>query len=121
MDAVAAHDFRALGDVSEENCLAMHDVMHQAQPPVNYFLDGTHAAIETVRKLRAQGIPCFFTIDAGPNVKVLCDPAYRETISEALQKTPGVLRLLQDRVSDQAARREEQWPDHLHSIGSTGA
>lgn len=111
--AVQHQDLHALGQVSEDNCLAMHEVMHQAQPPVNYFQDGTHAAIATVRTLRKQGLPCFFTIDAGPNVKVLCPPAYTPTIREALQRTAGVTRLLLDRVSDHAAQRESAWPAHL--------
>jgi len=29
--------------------------------------------MQTVRELRASGIPCYFTMDAGPNVKVLVE------------------------------------------------
>lgn len=111
--ALQTQNLQALGQVSEENCLAMHTVMHQAQPPIDYFQDGTHAAIATVRALRQQGLPCFFTIDAGPNVKVLCPPTHTPALREALEHTTGVTRLLFDRVSDSAARREPAWPAHL--------
>lgn len=98
-EAVKEQDFFALAEISEANCQAMHAIMHTAQPPINYFKPGTKAAIECVQKLRQNGTPCFFTIDAGPNVKVFCPPEHAQSVTEACEALPGVLYLLQDRVA----------------------
>jgi diphosphomevalonate decarboxylase len=98
MEAVAGGDFAALADVAESNCLAMHDVMHKATPAIDYFLPGTHAAIAKVRELRASGVDCFFSIDAGPNVKICCPPTNQAAIAEACESLPGVKFILKDEV-----------------------
>jgi diphosphomevalonate decarboxylase len=47
-----------------------------------------------VRALREAGTAAFFTIDAGPHVKVLCAARDAEPIAGALAEVPGVLRTL---------------------------
>jgi diphosphomevalonate decarboxylase len=69
--AIAAQDFDALGRVAEANALALHGVALAAWPPVLYLLPESLKAMHTVWRLRADGIPAYFTIDAGPNLKVL--------------------------------------------------
>lgn len=94
-------DFERLGQLSEQNCLAMHKVIRESQPPIDYFLPGTHQAIELVRQLRQDNIPAFFTIDAGPNVKILSPPEYQEQIYLACQKLTGVKKILLDQIAEQ--------------------
>ena len=50
----------------------MHETNHQAQPSFSYLTDKTQEAMDFVKKLRESGEKCYFTMDAGPNVKVLC-------------------------------------------------
>jgi diphosphomevalonate decarboxylase len=45
-----------------------------------------------VRRLRAQGIAVYATMDAGPHVKALCSARDAERVSAALAETPQVLR-----------------------------
>ena len=59
-----------------------------------YWNGATVAAMETVPRLRAGGTEAFFTIDAGPHVKVLCSARDAELVEPALAATPGVLRTL---------------------------
>ena len=92
--AVASRDFEALGAIAEHNCLKMHSVMWTSRPPLVYWTSSTIACMETVRRLRADGVPVFFTIDAGPQVKAVCDPAVTAEVREALAATSGVLRTL---------------------------
>jgi diphosphomevalonate decarboxylase len=54
----------------------------------------TLAAMATVRDLRARGQAAYFTIDAGPHVKVLCAATDAATVAAALAATPGVVRVL---------------------------
>lgn len=113
MRAVQDRDFSALTEISEANCLAMHAVMQSAKPPINYFMAGTHQTIAAVRELRKQGISCFFSIDAGPNVKIFCPPEHTSQIIGHIHSISGVMRVIHDRISNQAARRETHWPRHL--------
>lgn len=92
--AIDARDFAALGAISEHNCLKMHSVMWSSRPPMVYWTSSTIACMETVRALRDDGVPVFFTIDAGPQVKAVCEPAAADAVDAALSSTPGVLRTL---------------------------
>ena len=90
--AVAARDLPRLGAVAERSALRMHASALAAEPGILYWSAATVAAIETVKALRARGAAAFFTIDAGPHVKVLCAYADAPAVEEALLRTPGVLR-----------------------------
>ncbi|MBA1394068.1 diphosphomevalonate decarboxylase, partial [Lactobacillus sp. XV13L] len=70
--AVRASDFTALGQLAELNANEMHAVNLTAWPDFTYFAPATLKAIALVQKLRRTGIECYYTIDAGPNVKILC-------------------------------------------------
>jgi diphosphomevalonate decarboxylase len=65
-----------------------------ADPAIIYWNPVTLAVMETVRQLRASGTQAYFTIDAGPHVKVLCAARDCATVEPALAATPGVLRTL---------------------------
>ncbi|WP_286217768.1 hypothetical protein [Paraoerskovia sediminicola] len=47
-----------------------------------------------MRELRASGLRAWATMDAGPNVKVLCPRADRDEVSRALGEQDGVTRLI---------------------------
>lgn len=65
-------DFSKVGELTEENALRMHETTKNANPPFTYLTEKSFDAMEYVRELRKQGEKCYFTMDAGPNVKVLC-------------------------------------------------
>ena len=65
-------DFSKVGELTEENALRMHETTKNANPPFTYLTQKSFEAMECVRELRKQGERCYFTMDAGPNVKVLC-------------------------------------------------
>ena len=90
--AVSARDLPRLGAVAERSALRMHASAMAADPGIVYWTPATLAAMETVRALRAAGTAAYFTIDAGPHVKVLCAAAYAPAVADALLRTPGVLR-----------------------------
>ncbi len=92
--AVAARDLAALGAVAERSALRMHACALAADPHILYWTPGTLAAMATVEGLRANGTAAFFTIDAGPHVKVLCATADAPRVQAALAATPGVMRIL---------------------------
>ena len=73
--AIAARDLEALGTVMERSAIKMHATMMTAQPPIRYWKSSSVWAMDTVEALRSQGIGAWWTMDAGPNVKVLCQEA----------------------------------------------
>ena len=66
------NDFKKVGELTEKNALAMHATTKTATPAFSYLTDASYEAMDFVRQLREQGESCYFTMDAGPNVKVLC-------------------------------------------------
>lgn len=94
MGAVNAKDFAALAVVAEHNCLKMHSVMWSSRPPIVYWNHATLACMQTVRKLQGEGLPVFFTIDAGPQLKAVCLPDAAPQVAAALGATPGVRKIL---------------------------
>ena len=78
------NDFEKVGVLTENNALAMHATTKTANPPFSYLTDASYRAMDFVRQLRGQGESCYFTMDAGPNVKVLCLEKDLEHLSELL-------------------------------------
>ena len=88
--AIIERDFVKLSEVSERNCLKMHSVMHTSQPAISYWAPGTVSAMELVREIRITGTPAFFTMDAGPQVKVIYPKKHRTTIRKSLEELKNV-------------------------------
>ena len=82
--AIAEKDFTALGETTEANALKMHGTTLAAEPPFTYWSSESLRAMECVRMLRKKGLACYFTMDAGPNVKVLCQKQEEQTILREL-------------------------------------
>ncbi len=78
------NDFKKVGELTEKNALAMHATTKTATPSFSYLTDASYEAMDFVRQLRKQGESCYFTMDAGPNVKVLCLEEDLEHLSELL-------------------------------------
>lgn len=70
--ALAENDFKTFGEISEENAMKMHALNMSAHPHFSYLEPDSIKAMKIVEGLRLQGISCYYTLDAGPNVKVIC-------------------------------------------------
>jgi diphosphomevalonate decarboxylase len=91
--ALSDGDFDRLVTVTEGNCLAMHANAMAARPGLIYFAPATLELIRTVRALRSEGLPCFFTIDAGPHVVVFSSAEDLDRVAGRLEGHPGVVEL----------------------------
>ncbi len=83
--AVLARDLPRLGTVMEQSTLKMHAAMHTSWPPLLYWQPGTVACLHAVHGLRDEGVSAWATMDAGPQVKVLCAPADAAAVEAALR------------------------------------
>lgn len=91
---IHARDLQRVGTAAEHNCLKMHAVSLASQPALLYWTPATVAVMQRVVELRQQGLEAYFTIDAGPQVKVICLPQQRAAIAAEIGRVPGVQRVL---------------------------
>ena len=92
--AIAERDISLLGPVLEADALAMHAVMMTSAPSLLYWQPGTLEVLHAVRDWREEGVPVYFTIDAGPNVHLICEADTAAEIERRVGALPAVRRVL---------------------------
>lgn len=88
--AIATRDLPRLGAVIEQDALAMHAVMMTGAPSLLYWQPGTLEVLHAVRRWREEGVQVYFTIDAGPNVHLICDAQDEQAVLERVAVLPSV-------------------------------
>jgi diphosphomevalonate decarboxylase len=92
--AVLDRDFDRLVRAMEHSTLSMHATMLAAAPPVLYFRGATVELTHELMRLRSEGRALGFTMDAGPNVKVLTPRANADALERTLAAFPGVTSVI---------------------------
>jgi diphosphomevalonate decarboxylase len=93
-NAILARDFEAFAEVTELDNNLMHAVMMTSSPQLLYWQPTTIAIMHAVQNWRATGIAACYTVDAGPNVHVICERAYQEQVEAQLRQISGVQDVL---------------------------
>jgi diphosphomevalonate decarboxylase len=106
--AIRDRDLGRMGPVLEEEFIEMHCIAMSSRPAVFYWSPATLAVLARLRELREDGLEGWATMDAGANVHVICPPGDEESIAEALAATPGVEKVLRDRVGSGPETLEEE-------------
>lgn len=97
--ALKEKDFTRFGEILEEEAVNMHAVMMTSKPALYYWLPETLITIISIIKWRDEGLESYFTIDAGPNVHVICQAKYAPRIKRRLVKLNGVKRVVINKPS----------------------
>ena len=105
--AILDDDFSTVGRIAEENCKYMHAVMMTSSPPLFYWHPDTLGLIKAIQRFRKQGLECYFTIDAGPNVHLLCRPENSDELQKKLEEMKCVSRIILARPADDSHVTEE--------------
>lgn len=92
--AVLERDLELLGTAMEQSALMMHASMLAARPALCYFRPATLRVMERVALLRKAGTLAYYTMDAGPHVKVLARAEDEALVSQALAGVEGVERVI---------------------------
>jgi diphosphomevalonate decarboxylase len=95
---LAGRDLDLLGATVEEEALDLHLIAMSSRPPIHYWSPGTVEVLAAVRALRRDGVEAWSTMDAGPNVHVLCTPEAEEAVAARLGAIPSVGLVLRDGV-----------------------
>lgn len=97
--ALLKRDFDAFGQSLEEEAIDLHVMAMTSKPPIFYWKKGTIEVMQAVLEMRKTGTKCFFTMDAGPNVHVLCIGRDEPKIKRMLERLPGVLFVISNKVA----------------------
>jgi diphosphomevalonate decarboxylase len=100
--AIFERDFDALANILELDSDMMHAVMMSSHPPLMYWQSATVDIFHAVRAWRADGLQVAYTVDAGPNVHVLCPLEVQEEVSRRLRELSGVSDVLLAKVGGPA-------------------
>jgi diphosphomevalonate decarboxylase len=94
ISAILKKDFLAFSEIIELDSDMMHAVMMTSRPPINYWHPTTVAIMREVRNMRKNGIAAAYTLDAGPNVHVICTEEYRHEVAQYMREIPGVIEVM---------------------------
>lgn len=83
--AISERDIESIGRIAERNALKMHATTLGANPPFTYWTAESMTAMSAVRQLRKQGYTAYFTMDAGPNVKLICRQSQLSELKDKLK------------------------------------
>lgn len=93
--ALEAHQFETLGAIMEHSTLKMFATMWAAQPTIMYWQPATLALVNLIYQIRKQHGPiAFFTMDAGPQVKILTQQQHLEKVANIVKSSGLAQRLL---------------------------
>lgn len=86
-EAINEQSVEKVGQIAERNALKMHATTLGANPPFTYWTAESMKAMDAVRNLRKKGYSAYFTMDAGPNVKVVCKESELNQVKKHLLNT----------------------------------
>ena len=101
-NAILERDFNALASIVELDSDMLHAVMMTSTPALHYWKPASLEVMNCVRQWRVEGIPVCFTVDAGPNVHVICPEAEAQIMEKRLREIKGVENVLVARAGGSA-------------------
>ena len=107
LKAIKMKDFDMLGEVSEDNCKKMHKVMETSKPPLIYRNATSHLCIQKIEEMKVNGIGIFYTIDAGPQVKIICKDQYTDQVISEMKSIPNMQDIIEVNIGQGARLTNE--------------
>jgi diphosphomevalonate decarboxylase len=92
--AILEKDFNVFATIVELDSDLMHSVMMTSTPALHYWKPASVEVMNCVRQWRMEGIPVCYTVDAGPNVHVICLETEAHMIEKRLREINGVNNVL---------------------------
>lgn len=93
-EAIQKRDFAELSEIMELDSTMMHAVMMTSTPPLFYWSPVTLHLLRTVASWRKSGIPVAASVDAGPNVHLICETSSAAAVAKRLSGIPDVREVL---------------------------
>jgi len=83
-------DFIKFGELVEREALELHAIMLTSNPPILYLQPKSIEIIRAVWQWRSEGLSVYFTIDAGPNIHLICQEKDQKRLIDKLQKIKDI-------------------------------
>lgn len=97
--ALRTGDLERFGQIIEQEALSLHALMMTSTP--GYFLV-TGKSIDLINSIRAfresESVPCYFTLDAGPNIHLLYPKKFENPVMEFIESLDSDTDVLHDQV-----------------------
>ena len=100
--AILEQDFNTFASIVELDSDMMHAVMMTSTPALHYWKPASLEVMNRVREWRMDGIPVCYTVDAGPNIHVICPEAEAHVVDKKLREIRGVDNVLVARAGGPA-------------------
>jgi len=100
--AILERDFNSFAPIVELDSDIMHSVMMTSTPQLHYWKPASLDVMSCVRQWRADGMPVCYTVDAGPNIHILCPGTEAQTVEKRLFEIKGVDKVLVARAGGPA-------------------
>lgn len=84
--AIQNDDIKQIGQIAESSALKMHALNFSSFPPFNYWTPESIEAMNHVKILRNNGFTTYFTMDAGPNIKIICPKDEVQAVSQYFER-----------------------------------
>lgn len=98
IEALANDDFSTIGDIAQKEANNLHAVINTTGLGISYWNVGTLEIMKFVNLLRESGTEAYYTIDAGPQVKILCLPKDESGIIQELEELHYIKDIISSKV-----------------------
>jgi diphosphomevalonate decarboxylase len=98
LEALAGRDLESLGLAMRRSYLRMFGSMLACDSPLLYWLPGSLSILRECESLRREGVGVWETMDAGPQVKLLCLAPDLPRVTERIRATGAALALIDSLV-----------------------
>jgi len=95
--AIKNKDLPVFGELIEQEATELHLIAMSSIPPIFYLNEGTMEIIHFLKQIRKNGLLGYFTIDAGPNVHIICLQKDIDRIDKEIKKLKNVLFTIKNR------------------------
>jgi diphosphomevalonate decarboxylase len=93
-ELVLKKDFTGVGQLAEFNALKMHATMITTKPAIIYWQPLTLEIMHNLMAWRDEGLEAYYTMDAGPQVKVMCLQKNEKELMKRLKKIKGIQEIV---------------------------
>jgi len=93
-NAILDRDFDTFASIVELDSDIMHSVMMTSTPALHYWQPTSLSVMNAVRQWRSEGLSACYTVDAGPNIHVICPEAEAHAVDKKLREIDGVTDVL---------------------------
>lgn len=92
--AILAKNLGLLGPAIEEDAIELHMMAMTSRPPIFYWTPGMVRVIQSAMRWREEGLAVYFTLDAGPNVHLICEAKDADQVAVRVQEIADVQRVI---------------------------